>query len=111
MKRKIPANAKRVFTGILYDVYQWKQRLPGNSYKTFEAVKKLDTVVVFASVGGKVLLAEEKRVGVPVEIGALGGMIERGERPLHAAKRELLEESGYASDKWKLLEVWSSTPA
>ncbi len=106
MKRKIPAHAKKVFSGILYDVYHWEQRLPGNRYKTYEGVRKLDTVVIFASVGNKVLLAKEKRVGVPMEIGVLGGHIERGEKPLHAAKRELLEESGYSSKNWKLLAVW-----
>lgn len=106
MKGKIPAHAKKVFSGILYDVYHWEQRLPGNHSKTFEAVKKLDTVVVFASVGDKVLLAKEKRIGIPTEIGALGGHIEKNEKPLHAAKRELLEESGYASNNWKLLAVW-----
>ena len=106
MTRKIPKQAKKVFSGILYDVYHWEQKLPGNHYKTFEGVKKLDTVVVLATSGNKVILVEEKRVGARMEIGAAGGHVERGEKPLHAAKRELLEESGYASSKWKLLDVW-----
>ena len=31
------------------------------------------------------------------------GMINKGEEPLQAAKRELLEETGYASDDWMFL--------
>jgi ADP-ribose pyrophosphatase len=106
MRKKIPAHAKKVYTGIMHDVYNWEQHIHGKHYKTYEAVRKLDTVVVFASVGNKVLLAKEKRIGTPIEIGAFGGIIERGEKPLHAAKRELLEESGHASKNWKFLAVW-----
>ncbi len=51
------------------------------------------------------MLAKEKRVGIPIEIGMLGGHVDRGETPLHAAKRELLEESGYVSERWKLMDV------
>jgi len=33
-------------------------------------------------------------------LAPVGGMLEPDERPLEAAKRELLEEMGYASEKW-----------
>lgn len=33
------------------------------------------------------------------------GTMDKGETPLRAAKRELLEETGYASDNWKFIEA------
>ena len=36
----IPHNAKKVFNGILFDVYQWKQKMFDNSIKTFEMLKR-----------------------------------------------------------------------
>lgn len=35
-----------------------------------------------------------------IALAPVGGMIEPGEEPLNAAKRELLEETGFSSEKW-----------
>jgi len=43
-------------------------------------------------------------------LATAGGMIEENELPLNAAKRELLEETGYTSDKWVNLGSYKLDP-
>lgn len=39
------------------------------------------------------------------------GLVDPGEGLLAAAKRELLEETGYAAPRWRRLGTWHSSPA
>ncbi len=107
-KQPIPENAKRVFQGVLFDVYQWEQELFDGTRTIFEKIKRLDTVVVFPVLpDGKILISEEKQPGVEPVWGTVSGRIERDEDILSAAKRELLEETGYEAGDlvlWKALQ-------
>jgi ADP-ribose pyrophosphatase len=50
---------------------------------------------------GKYLCFRERKYAVGgVTMATVGGMVESGEQPLEAAKRELLEETGYRSENW-----------
>lgn len=64
-----------------------------------------DWVDVIALTGDlNIVLVEQYRHGVGqrrIELPA--GTVEREEAPLEAIRRELLEETGYASDEWHLL--------
>ena len=105
-KQPIPEHAKCVFKGILFDVYQWEQEMFDGSRTIFEKIKRPDTVVVLPVFSdGKIVLIEEKQPGGETVIGIPGGRIEESEEVLEAAKRELLEETGYAAEKYILWDA------
>lgn len=100
----IPDRARRVFEGEIFDVYQWEQEMFDGSKETFEALRRPDTVSIIPVVDGKILLAREMQPGWQrYKLGLFGGRVDDGEEPLGAAKRELLEETGFESDSWDLL--------
>lgn len=109
-KQPIPDNAKKVFDGALFDVYQWDQELFDGSKAIFEKLKRPDTVVVFPVLDdGKIILTEQEQPGKEPFIGGTGGRVNEGEDILEAAKRELLEESGYEASKFILWDAQHPT--
>lgn len=102
---KLPPQAKQVFKGVIFDVYQWEQEMFDGSKQIFEMLKRPDTVEVITVVGDKILLGEQEQPTIAPFVSLPGGRVDGGEEPLAAAKRELLEETGYASDDW---EHWLS---
>ncbi len=99
----IPPHAKKVFQGKIFSVYQWEQKMFDGSIKIFEKIKRPDTVNVFpVTPEGKIILTQQEQPGREPFIGAAGGIIDSGEDPLSAAKRELLEETGYETEEFIL---------
>jgi ADP-ribose pyrophosphatase len=105
-KQPIPDNAKKVFSGVMFDVYQWEQELFDGNKATFEKLKRPDTVIIFPVLpDGKIILTEETQPGTGLSIGTTGGRVDEGEDVLTAAKRELLEESGYSAERFILWQA------
>ncbi len=105
-KQPIPAHARKVFTGVMFDVYQWEQELYDGRVVMFEKLKRPDTVVVYAITGeGKILLTKQEQPGKAPFVSATGGRVDAGEDVLTAAKRELLEESGYEAADYILWDA------
>ncbi len=100
-KQPLPDHAKKVFKGIVFDVYQWEQELFDGSKKIFEKIKRADTVSVYPVLSdGTIIVLEQQQPGTGTYIGSAGGRVDEGEDILTAAKRELLEETGYEADEW-----------
>lgn len=67
--------------------------------------------VVAVTEGGGFICFRQVKYGLEgVTLGIVGGFIEEGEDPLAAAKRELLEETGYESKDWVLLGRYRVDP-
>lgn len=104
-KQPIPPHAKRVFKGKIFEVYQWKQKMFDGSVEIFEKLKRPDIVNVLPVVNGKIILTQQKQPSIQPFIGSAGGRIDEDEIPLQAAKRELLEETGYKAKKFVLWDA------
>jgi ADP-ribose pyrophosphatase len=105
-KQPLPDDAKKVFSGVMFDVYQWEQTMFDGTKAKFEKLKRPDTVVVFPVLpDGRILFTEQEQPGKEPFIGATGGRVDAGEDILAAAKRELLEESGYEADHFMLWDA------
>jgi ADP-ribose pyrophosphatase len=102
-----PSTANLVFNGVLFDVWQWEQTLFDGTKALFETLSRPDTVLILPVTNdAHVILAKETQPGMPTKLQALGGRIELGELPEDAARRELLEESGYIADELRLWDAW-----
>jgi 8-oxo-dGTP pyrophosphatase MutT (NUDIX family) len=102
----IPDNATRVFGGVIFDVYQWPQTMFDASIKTFEMLRRPDTVQVIVVRGSQILLVKDEQPGREPQIDFPGGRADQDEPSwLDAAKRELREETGLVCANWRLIDV------
>lgn len=68
--------------------------------------------VIAVTSEGLIIMVEQFRFGVgELTLEPAAGMIDPGEVPLDAAKRELLEETGYGGGKWRSLGAVQANPA
>lgn len=100
--KDLPSNAKRVFRGIIFDVWQWEQKMYDGSTQTFERLKRADSASVVGVVGQKIIIQHQEQPDSSEPFISLpSGRCEEGEAPVACAKREFLEETGYTSQDWR----------
>lgn len=68
--------------------------------------------VIAITRNGDFLMVEQYRHGLgDVFVELCAGVVEDGETPLEAARRELLEETGYSGGEWRLLDTICQNPS
>lgn len=93
---EFPKESKKVFQGTIFSVWQWKQKLFDGSTAIFEGIGRVDTVHTIGILDdGRILLIDDEQPHRKSIITPAGGMVDQGEAPEAAAKREFLEETGY----------------
>jgi ADP-ribose pyrophosphatase len=102
----IPDNAICAFKGEIFDVYQWQQELFDGSTATFEKLRRPDTVEVICLVEDKIIVVKDEQPSRPAKLSFPGGRVNRNEDIGAAAKREVIEETGYEFKQWRLVKVW-----
>ncbi len=109
--KELPQGAKKVFDGVIFDVYHWEQEQFDGTTKTFECIRRPNIAVIVPIIDGKILIIKEEQPGRPPYWGLPAGRFDRNEEdPLVVAKRELLEETGMASESWRLIHEHAQTP-
>ena len=102
----IPDNATCVHAGSIFSVYEWPQRMFDGTIKTFEMLKRPDTLQIIVVRGPQILLVEDEQPGHGPRIHFPGGRADEGDGDwLTGAQRELREETGLVCKNWKLLDV------
>lgn len=102
----VPDMAELSFQGKIFAVYQWPQKLFDGSEHTFEMLKRTDTATVICVADGKVLVIGDEQPYLGKRQSFPGGRVDPEDQTVEAAaKREILEETGYSFKNWRLIKV------
>jgi 8-oxo-dGTP pyrophosphatase MutT (NUDIX family) len=89
-------------------------RLPDGSVKDpYYVLERPDAAITFpVTEEGDVVLVRQYRPPLErLELGLPAGLVEPGEKPEAAARRELAEETGYGGGEWEPLGSLASSPS
>ena len=106
--------SERLFETPYFVLRSDRLRLPGGAIKDpYYVVERPDAAIIFPLTGeGEVVLVRQYRPPLErMELGLPAGLVEEGEKPEAAARRELLEETGYTGGDWEPLGSLASSPS
>jgi len=106
--------SERLFETPYFALRSDRLRLPDGAIKDpYYVVERPDAVIVFPLTrDGEVVLVSQYRPPLErMELGLPAGLVEEGEKPEVAARRELIEETGYSGGEWEELGALASSPS
>jgi ADP-ribose pyrophosphatase len=112
MKRAKVLSHRTVFRGPVFSVTSERVREPNGITARRDVIHHPGSVVILAvDADRRVLRERQYRYAAGQYLWELpAGRIDRGERPLAAAKRELMEETGYTARRWRRLLFYFASP-
>src|SRR3984885_15237320 len=110
-------SSKLSYKGKVFSVFTDKVEEPGGRISTRDVIRHNGSVVILAVDESKnpadpeIILERQYRHAAGQFLYELpAGSIDSGEAPLAAAKREMIEETGYRAKRWPLLRKYFASP-
>lgn len=105
-------NREIVYHSKFLDVFDDTVELPDKTiFDHYSVIKKPDIVIIVATTDTKIIMIDEYKYAANAIMRALpAGHLKSDEKPIDAAKRELLEETGYSGDDFKYLGTLREYP-
>jgi ADP-ribose pyrophosphatase len=110
-------SSKLAYKGKVFSVFTDKVEEPGGGINSRDVIRHNGSVVILAVDESKnpkdpeIILEKQYRHAVGQFLFELpAGRVEPNEAPLAAAKREMIEETGYRAKRWTLLTKYFASP-
>ena len=112
--KEVRIGSEDLFTGVILDVKRDQVRLPDGRTSIRELIRHVGAVcVVPVTDDGKVVVERQYRYPIDQVITEIpaGKLDSKEEDRLHAAQRELKEETGITADRWTDMGLYYGAPA
>ena len=106
------SSSQLIFRGKVFSVRRHSVVEPGGVRATRELVHHAGSAVILPRFrDGRIILVRQFRLATGGSLWELpAGSLDKNESALHAAKRELAEETGYGSSSWRKLVQYYPSP-